>query len=283
MKSQSNLSNPQTVNPQPSNINRKENRWKKLLASALATLGGVLFLGIGTPAFANTDSLHAQSQILKLIKLKSRCAPITGVAEADVSGRLFGLGKLRYRNSHEELYYNYTYGNDGSGVAEHLKPPAYCVSTGSPQLPDDDPGSNPPLPPKLGSAGTSQYVAQTWLPNDAGDKITVTWSADNFLQVDMTELTPGNPLSVSASIHADGGLFGSVELTAWMDDQSQPHIGTILRGVFEGMPFDLVNHPNGVVSLQFKQPLAWTVPGQVDTFFVSLQGSVNPDFPGPTQ
>ena len=281
MKTQAILSNPQTADLQTTIINRKQNRRKKFLAAAVATLGGVLLLGTGTPAFAGNDTLHAQSQIYKLLKLKSVCSPVYGVAEADVSGKFLGLGKLRYRNSHEELYYNYTYGNDGSGIAEHLKYPAYCISHGS--VDDDGAGTNPTLPPKLGSPGTSQYLAQTWVPNDAGDHITVTWNPANFLQVDMTELTAANPLSVRASINADGGLYGSVELTAWIDDQSQPHIGTNFTGVFDGMPFDLVNHSNGVVTLQFKQPLAWTVPGQVDNFYVSIQGSVNPDFPGPTQ
>jgi hypothetical protein len=267
------------VNHQPTTINQKERRMKRYV-TALAVLGAFVLLGSCLPAFAGNDTLHAQSQIIKLLKIRSACSPIYGAADANVSGKLFGLGKLRYRYSHEQLYYNYTYGNDGSGIAEHLKYPAICVVINSLQDSADDAGTNPPIP-KLGSAGTSQYLAQTWLPNDAGDQITVTWNPDNFLQVDMTELTAANPLSSRASLTADGGLFGSVELMAWIDDESKPHVGANLTGVFEGMEYDLVPHSNGVVSLHFKQPLSWTVPGRTDTFYVSLQGSINHDFPGP--
>lgn len=56
-----------------------------------------------------------------------------------------------------------------------------------------------------------------------------------------------------------------------------PHVVANLTGVFEGKAYNLVPHSNGVISLQFTEPLSWTVPGHVDSFYSSVRGSINND------
>jgi hypothetical protein len=218
--------------------------------------------------------MHAQSTIVP--KSQSRCAGEAGAADASVTLKIFG--NTKYRVSHEELYSNYTYGNAGSGHAHHHS--GTCLSFGlaandnQSDSKDARLGTETPPPPKLGSNGTSQYIKQTWLRNAAAGKIDVAWSPDSFLQVDPSELTPGSRLVSRASLAAHG-LAGTIELSAQMDNHRKPKIETHFSGIFKGMKFQLVPHPNGVVSLEFRQPLTWTVPGNAETFDIALDASID--------
>jgi len=73
----------------------------------------------------------------------------------------------------------------------------------------------------------------------------------------------------------DGGLAGTVELSAWLDRKGVPQTRTRLTGIFKDVKFELVSHPGKIVSLQFRQPLVWTVAGKVDTFDTALDGWID--------
>lgn len=256
--------------------------WFVSILVAAVTFGGV-------PS-AVADTMHARSLILP--KDQSRCAGPSDKADASVTVKIFG--KTKYRVSHEELYSNYTYGNAGSGHAHHHS--GTCLSFGraagddGADSKDVNPGETPP-PPILGSKGTSQYIKQTWLPNAAGTnaartnaapkQIDVTWTPDSFLQVDTSELTPNSRLVSRASLAAPG-LVGTVELSAMLDKSRKPKIDTQLTGIFRGLKFKLASHPGGVVSLQFQQPLKWTVPGSAETFDIALEASIDEGTPAKT-
>jgi hypothetical protein len=223
------------------------------------------------PALAGTN--HAQSTIFLPPATRSVCARDSEVAEAVLT---FGN---RNRVSHEERFLNYTYGKVGFGHAHHHS--GICVgaglAAGDDKTDSKDAGhaDETPPPPILGSKGTSQYIKQTWVPNAAGKKIQVTWTPDSFLQVDPSELTPGSRLVSRASLAADGGLAGTVELSARLNKKGKPQIDTQLTGIFKRAKFELVSHPGGIVSLQFRQPLTWTVRGTAETFDIALEGSID--------
>lgn len=228
-------------------------------------------IALGNVPFAVAGAMHARSTIFP--QDKSRCAGEAQAAEANITR------KNKYRVSHEELYSNYTYGNAGSGHAHHHS--GTCVSFGR-QAGDnsvDSNGARPepqaPPPPILGSKGTSQYIKQTWLPNATGDKIVVAWTPDSFLQVDPSDFAPGRRLVSRASLTAGRGLTGTIELSARLDQKRQRKIDTRLTGIFKGVRFELVSHPGGVVSLQFRQPLTWTASGNVKTFDIALDASID--------
>ena len=126
----------------------------------------------------------------------------------------------------------------------------------------------------IGSRGTSQYLRQTWRANAAGNGFDVAWDPKNFLQVDPAELTPGGRLVSSGTLTAPG-LTATVELSAQLDEKGNPKIETKLTGAFQGLRYALVTHPNGVVSLQFQQPLTWSFPGTDDTFDLAIEGTVD--------
>lgn len=221
--------------------------------------------------FGVADTMHARSLVFP--KDKSVCAGGAGVAHSAVT-----VGN-RYRVSHEELYSNYTYGNAGSGHAHHHS--GTCLSFGRVagedklDAKDERPEDETPPPPILGSKGTSQYIKQTWRPNAAGKKMEVAWTPDSFLQVDPSELTPGSRLVSRASLTTDGGLAGTVELSARLNKKGRPQIDTHLTGIFKRVKFELVSHTGGVVSLQFRQPLTWTVRGRAETFDIALEASID--------
>lgn len=230
-------------------------------------LCAVVVLGSTTSAVAGI--MHATAKLGS--NVQRSIAGHNGAAHADV-GDIFTVCR-----AHEELGYNYIDCADGRGHAHHHK------GLFNRYLPADnqDDNSENLLPnaalptPMPGSPGTSLYVLQTWLPNASGNEITVTWSPDSFLQVDLSELTPGNSLASLAILTADGGLVGSVELSAWLDDRLGPQIATRLTGIFGGLAFELGQLSPGIVSLQFRQPLTWTVPGEAETFDIALDGSIN--------
>jgi hypothetical protein len=179
----------------------------------------------------------------------------------------------KYRYAHEELGNNYTYGNAGSGHAHHHTNLLGLVSVGNEQkAASDQQPKNPP--PRPGSRGSSQYVKQTWVPNGR-EKMDVAWSPDSFLQIDLTELSRNNIITSRASLAADGGLAGSVELSAWLDEKGMPQTNTRLSGIFKDAKSELVSHPGKIVSLHFRQPLSWTVPGTAETFDSALDGSID--------
>lgn len=226
----------------------------------------------GNVPSAVADKNHAQSTIFPLTV--STCVPNCQVAHAVL------VAGNKYRVSHEECGNNYTYGNAGIGHGHHHKN-NICISTA--RVPGDDrPDSKDvhrvtetPPPPIVGSKGTSQYIKQTWLPNAAGKKIEVAWTPDSFLQVDPSELTPGSRLVSRASLTADGGLAGTVELSARLNKKGRPQIDTHLTGIFKRVKFEFVSHPGGIVSLQFRQPLTWTVRDKAETFDIALEASID--------
>lgn len=243
----------------------KSKSWFVSIMTVAITFGNV------TSAVAGT--MHAQSTILP--KSQSRCAGESGAADASVTLKI--LRKTYYRVSHEELYSNYTYGNAGNGHAHHHS--GTCLSFGRPAGDDGvdsndvNPAETPP-PPILGSQGTSQFIKQTWLPNALPNLIDVAWTPDSFLQVDPSELTFGSRIVSRASLSAPFGLAGTVELSAVLDKSLAPRIDTKLTGIFTGLNFELVSHLSGVISLQFQQPLRWTVPGTAETFDIALEASI---------
>jgi hypothetical protein len=174
----------------------------------------------------------------------------------------------KYCIAHEQIGYNYINCNAGNGHAHHHSTIFGLISTGQ----NDKPAAS--APPQPGSRGSVQYVKQTWLPNSAADKIDVAWSPESFLQIDLTELERNTIITSRASLATDGGLSGAVELSAWLDEKGKPQTDTRLSGIFKDAKFELVNHPGKAVSLHFRQPLSWTVPGKSDTFDSALEGSV---------
>ena len=237
------------------------NAWPKSLA--LLVLVGALVLG-NAPS-VNAGKMHARSVIGAGIA--NSIAPHGGVAHAVRSQG------TKWRTSHEEFGNNYTHGNAGIGHAHHHGHSPEATSGGEQE--NSNAKGREPAPPVLGSKGTSQYVRQTWLPNATGDKIDVAWSPESFLQVDPSELTPGSRLVSRASLAILGGLSGTVELSAQLDEKRKAKIETKLTGIFKGLKFELVTHPGGVVSLQFQQPLKWTVTGKAETFDIALDASID--------
>jgi hypothetical protein len=177
----------------------------------------------------------------------------------------------KYCIAHEEQGNNYINCNAGSGHAHHHSNIFGRPSEGNPKAA----AAARTAPPRPGSRGTSQYIQQTWLGSRAGDKIDVAWAPQSFLQVDLTELKRGQIISARASMATHGGLAGAVELAAWLDEKGKPSTQTRLTGVFQDVKFELVSHPNRIVSLQFRQPLTWSVPGNAETFDSELEGSIN--------
>lgn len=175
----------------------------------------------------------------------------------------------KYCIAHEQIGYNYIHCNAGSGHAHHHSTIFGLVTTGN-----QNNTKAAEAPPRAGSRGSVQYVKQTWLPNSAADKIDVAWSPESFLQIDLTELTRNSIITSRATLATDGGLSGAVELSAWLDEKGKPQTDTRLSGIFKDAKFELVNHPGKAVSLHFRQPLSWTVPGKSDTFDSALEGSV---------
>jgi hypothetical protein len=224
-------------------------------------LGGALMLGNSAPAPAGQQ--HAESFIYGNL-FCSNYAPENGVAECTASG-----GPL-WNKSHEQYGNNYIYGNAGTGHAHHH-------GSWSPGRKREPIGTQVArLAPILGSPGTSEYLFQTWVPNANRTKMIVTWSPKSFLQVDPSQLSAAQrSVSSRASIAANGGLRGSVELSAALDARKQPQTRTRLTGAFKGLPFDLVKHPGGVVSLQFRGPVRWTVRAVPASFDIALDGAVD--------
>ncbi|HEX2061026.1 MAG TPA: hypothetical protein VHK90_09820 [Thermoanaerobaculia bacterium] len=219
-------------------------------------------LGIATSAGAGV--MHARAVIG--LGVSSQTAGHYGVAHAE---RHQGS---KYRIVHEELGYNYNYGNAGSGHAHH--------HSGSPFAPEAEEQTGehgrraevkPPVP---GSPGTAQLLRQTWLPDREREAVVVSWLSDSFLQVDPSDVTPSHPAICNGSLTAEGGLQGSVELSARLDADRRIRIEVKTTGVFSGVKYELVTHPNGVVSLHFREPLEWIVPGQQEDFEISLDGAI---------
>lgn len=226
-----------------------------LLAAAL--------IAAGSAPRAAAGLQHARSIVQ--IKNVTSYALENGIAEATAQ-----VASAK-RVSHEETGLNYTYGNAGVGHAHHhalFNARAAATATG--------PVGRKVRPPRLGAPGTSQHVVQTWRPDAARRKITVAWEPMSFLQVDPAEVKPGHSITSSASLAADGGLSGSVALTASVDAKGAPHFSTRLAGAFRGSKVSLVRHANGVVSLQLRRAPSWTVPGVPASFDVELEGSITP-------
>lgn len=221
---------------------------------------------------ANTIAVFAGPQHARAViglGIQDRLAGHNGVAHAE---RHQGS---KYRIAHEELGNNYTYGNAGSGHAHHHGPNHHASGGSVISDVDQDVSIRPreEMPqPVLGSQGTSQFVKQTWLAGAAG-KIIVAWSKDSFLQIDPAELKPGSLIVARASLKTQD-LAGTVELSARLDRNRKPQIASQLTGIFKGMKIDLVTHANGVVSLQFRDPLSWAVPGKMQTFDIALDASI---------
>lgn len=212
---------------------------------------------------AEAGPMHARSVIG--LGVHSQLASHHGVAHAE---RHQGS---KYRISHEELGNNYTYGNAGSGHAHHHNANLSALPEGEHLGTAGEVAKTPP--PEIGSKGSSQYVNQTWLPSTTGDGIVVAWTRDSFLQIDPAELALGNRVVSRAQLVA-GRLVGSVELAAQLGNKGEVQVSTHLTGAFEGQRFELVTHPTGVVSLQFKEGLEWLVPGDQE-LEVSLEASID--------
>jgi hypothetical protein len=228
-------------------------------------LGGALVLGSAVLALAGQQ--HARSTVFG--GLCESYGAENGVAECTAS-----LGR-RWNQSHEQNGLNWIHGNSGSGHAHHHGSHTPIMQ----RTPNPEGGAGHPLP-VLGSAGSSEYVLQTWAADATGTNMIVTWSPKSFLQVDLSELS-GTQRSVAsrASLTANTGLSGSVELSATLGARKTAQTSTRLTGAFKGVPFDLVKHPGGVVSLQFRGPVSWTVRATPAAFDIALDGSVDSPLP----
>lgn len=238
-----------------------------MTAKRIATLALAIAVAFTYVPSAFAGLMHARAIIG--LGIHTQYAGHYGVAHAE---RHQGS---KYRVAHEQLGYNYTYGNAGSGHADH--------HGGSPFAPEDDHADEPdvnrsrrpfPPPPVPGSDGTSQLVQQTWVPDREGETVHVAWLKDSFLQVDPSDVTPSHPAICSASLTAQGGLNGTVELSATLGSDRKPVIAVRVSGVFEGVKYELVTHPNGAVSLHFREPLEWDVKGTEEGFEISLDGEI---------
>jgi hypothetical protein len=228
---------------------------------ATLVVAGALVLGEASPARAGQQ--HARSEVLWNV--------CTSYGAENGAAECYASVRNKWNKSHEQNGYNYIAGNAGNGHAHHHG----SHSMMRPASPVSENATNHPLP-VLGSAGTSEYVLQTWVPDAAGTSMTVTWSPKSFLQVDLSELSSAQRTVASrASLTANTGLSGSVELSATLDAQRKPQTSTRLTGVFKDVPFDLVKHPGGVVSLQFRAPLTWTVRAVPAAFDIALDGSID--------
>jgi hypothetical protein len=186
-------------------------------------------------------------------------------------------------HAHEEQYINYCI-QHGSGTchASHHSNPYFCVGAPISSGPDDE-TSGSLQKPIMGAPGSSQYLSQTWVPNAADDHILVTLQPDTFLQIDLTELGPGNPtVTTSASLSATGGLAGSVTLFASLGTSADSNVSVSLTGALKGASYNLMRTQEGVVVLQFSQPLSWNLPGQEEDFDIELDGSTGGPFPQPS-
>lgn len=239
--------------------------WLKSFIS-LILLVAVVF-GVATPATAG--EMHARSSIG--LFSREQFAPHNGVAHSDLR-----RPNNRYRIAHEQLGYNYTTGNAGSGHCHH--------HSGSPRPSGDKsqesdgrliPPRHPPVP---GSRGTLQHIRQYWLPN--GENIEISWTRDSFLQIDPSEipLLLGGRIVSRASLTTASDVNGTVELSVRINRFRQPQVETRLTGVFRTARFELITHPNGVISLQFRQPLEWVVRGNAENFDISLDASIEESF-----
>jgi hypothetical protein len=242
--------------------------WLKSL-SALMLVGTLM---LGNAAFAVAGTNHAKAVIGLGIQERRGFHDAPAHAERHQGSK--------YRVVHEEIGYNYNYGNAGSGHAHHHSGSfnhsgGLLMNWNLGEQENSERQRTETPPPVPGLQGTSQYIKQTWLPNSTGDKIVVVWTEGSFLQVDTSELSPGTRLVSRASLTAEGSLAGTVEISARLDNERKPQIDTQLTGIFKGLKFDLVSHPGGVVTLQFRQPPTWTVPGKVETFDISLDASVD--------
>lgn len=238
---------------------------RRAVDTMLLAVCALFICGSAVPAHAGRNHAH----VVLGVRPKGDCEPDNQTAYAYLIGKAKSRKNL-WVAATEGPNENSIQGNAGYGHAHH-----HSRNNCDLQSQDSDVGAAAlPAPVRLGWPGTSLFVHETWLPNPAGDEITVSLTPDSFLQVDLNQLTPTNPLSVRADLDADGGIAGSIILSAWMDDNHMPHVETNLTGVFEGSQFALVPYENGVVSLQLLGPQSWTVPGQVETFDTEIESAI---------
>jgi hypothetical protein len=233
-----------------------------LKSVALLVIGALV---LASASSANAGLMHARAVIG--LGVSAQYAGEGGVAHAE---RHQGS---KYRIAHEEFGNNYTYGNAGNGHAHHHSGLFRSSSdAGQDKTNQLESTISPPAP---GSRATSQYVKQTWLPTSGGTEIKVSWTPNSFLQIDPSEMSPGRKIVSRVSITAAGGLTGTVELWGRLDGHKKPQIDARLTGIFKNIKFKLVTHPNGVVSVQFSQPVTWTVRGNAAKFDIALDGSID--------
>lgn len=234
---------------------------------SIAAVGANVAIMALNPLVAIAGSLHARSTIG--LTSDSDCKP---ALPGNAAHAVVQKGS-KYRVSHEELYYNYITGNAGTGHAHHHTLSGNCTFSFGSAVPQ--PTSDPPLP-VMGSEGTSQYIEQTWVPNSTNDQITVTWLPTSFLQIDLDDLSSDKPLISSGSLTADGGLTGTIELSALFNlATGKADIKANLTGVFEPLSYTLTPYSNNVIALQLTSPATWTVAADPNTFDIELSGTID--------
>ncbi|HWM26500.1 MAG TPA: hypothetical protein VNP98_16915 [Chthoniobacterales bacterium] len=237
--------------------------WVKCLA-LLVLLGALVF---GNVSSTQAGDMHARVYLYP--GLSSSSTGHGGVAHVE------RRRNNKYCIAHEQFGNNYVRCNAGDGHAHHHSGRDRPAARGEQDNSSPQGTPTPTPPPVPGEPGTSYYVNQTWLPTSVAGDVEVRWTPDSFLQVDPSEIAPGLPTVLAASLTADGGLTGTVELSGLRNGDQEPQINAHLTGIFAGKQFKLVTHPNGVVSFQFTEPLAWTVQGDPETFEIALDASID--------
>lgn len=175
----------------------------------------------------------------------------------------------KYRIAHAELGNIYTYGNAGSGHAEH-----HWAS-----LADEDDrdslGEPPPPPPTPGEPGFATAANVAWGVLDP-NTVFIRFEPSSFLQIDLAGLPVGATVSADATLVGEGGFGGSATLLGHALLDSSAEVEVQLTGVFQGLAYVLESHANGRYSLHFPNALTWEVPGS-DEFEIGLESTIVPE------
>jgi hypothetical protein len=175
----------------------------------------------------------------------------------------------KFRAAQQQKGYSNTWGNAGSGHAHHHGNNfADPVPEGANNGPDDL------LPPVMGSDSTSQFIAQTWVPDVTTNLINVTLLGETFFQIDPREYA-GEQIRNFGSIEIGEVPIGFFGMSMTMSPQGTPDFSVIRTGVFENAPFEMMTHPNGVHSLRFTSTHSWNFAGDYENFDVGLNGEIS--------
>jgi hypothetical protein len=235
---------------------------------------------VASPTMA-ASRMHAKATICAQngCSTAGDCKPQNGVAHAEETANTgFGIAKVV---AHEQQGYNYITvsvpvgsGYSGSGHA-HRHGSFFCIPFLNTLNDNMDQLNGPGGPRDPGSPGSNANAAQTYAAGGTANTVDVTFDPAAYLQVDASALAIGKSISASWTLEITEER-STVNLVATKRKDGSVVVVPSFTGVFRGPAYTVTPTGNQLYVLQFTQPLQWTVPGDVDTIDIGVEGSVTP-------